>query len=69
MIFDFCSFNDNSGIIKIMIFLPYPSEIFDGMETADFLICEAKAYISSFWKTFRYFIYLQTKLKRFLPNV
>jgi len=52
-----------------MIFLPYPSEIFDGMETADFLICEAKAYISSFWKTFRYFIYLQTKLKRFLPNV
>ena len=36
----------------MVVFLPYPSAIFDGMETADLLICEVKPYISSFGKRF-----------------
>jgi hypothetical protein len=38
--------------IQVFVFIPYPSAIFDGMETADLLLCEVKPYISSFGKGF-----------------
>jgi len=32
----------------MVVFLPYPSAIFEGIETTDLLICEVIPYLSSF---------------------
>ena len=31
-----------------VVFLPYPSAIFEGMDTVDLLICDVRLYLSSF---------------------
>ena len=32
----------------MVVFLPYPSAIFDGIDTTDLLICEVRPYLSYF---------------------
>jgi hypothetical protein len=32
----------------MVVFLPYPSATLEGIETTDLLICEVRAYLSSF---------------------
>jgi len=33
---------------SMVVIFPYPSGIFEGIETTDLLICEVRAYLSSF---------------------
>jgi hypothetical protein len=40
----------NACIYSWVVFLPYPSAIFDGTDTAALLIWEVKPYLSSFGK-------------------
>jgi len=40
----------NAWIYSCVVFLPYPSAIFDGTDTAALLICEVNPYLSSLGK-------------------